>query len=78
MVSTVTTTVTTIAMQANAPALALVGILLLIGLLVAKELAESSGGLLASRLARVMKIGILPLLFVFALIVLSKIHTALP
>ncbi|NIS82970.1 MAG: hypothetical protein GTO14_22845 [Anaerolineales bacterium] len=77
MVSTVTTTVTTIAMQANGPALALAGVLLLIGLLVTKELAESKEGLIASRLARVVNIGILPLLFVFALIVISKIQLAL-
>ena len=77
MVSTVTTTVTTVAMLSNAPALAIIGVLLLIGLLVTKELAESTGSMLASRLARATNIGIFPLLFVFALITLVKILAAL-
>jgi len=77
MVSTVTTTVTTVATLANGPALAIVGVLLLIGLLVTKELAESTGNMLADRLARAINIGIFPLLFVFALIVLVKIQVAL-
>lgn len=77
MVSTVTTTVTTIAMQADTAALAVVGVLLLIGLLVTKELAQSSQSLLAERLGRALNVGILPMLFVFALIVLSKIQAAL-
>ena len=77
MVSTVTTTVTTVATLANGPALAVVAVLLLIGLLVTKELAESAEGLLAQRLARVTLIGIMPLLFVFMLIVVSKVQAAL-
>jgi len=77
MVSTVTTTVTTIATQAYGPALALVGIVLLIGFLVTKELAESTESVLGSRLARAVNIGILPLFFVFMLIVFSKIQAAL-
>ncbi len=77
MVSTVTTTVTTIATQAYGPALALAGIVLLIGFLVTKEMAESTESILGSRLARAVNIGILPLLFVFMLIVLTKIQAAL-
>jgi len=77
MVSTVTTTVTTIAAQTHGPALAFIGILLLIGLLVTKELAESTEGLLASRLARSVNIGIFPLLFIFMVFVVSKIQAAL-
>jgi len=77
MVSTVTTTVTTVATLASGPALAIVGVLLLIGLLVTKELAESSGSLVARRLARATNLGIFPLLFVFGLIVLTKIQDAL-
>ena len=77
MVSTVTTTVTTVAMLANAPALAIIGVLLLIGLLVTKELAEASINMSATRLARAVNIGIFPLLFVFALIVLTKIQAAI-
>ncbi len=77
MVSTVTTTVTTVAMLANAPALAIIGVLLLIGLLVTKELAEASINMSAARLARAVNIGIFPLLFIFALITLVKIQAAL-
>lgn len=77
MVSTVTTTVTTVATLASGPTLAIVGVLLLIGLLVTKELAESAHSLIASRLARAVNIGIFPLLFVFALIVYAKIQAAL-
>lgn len=77
MVSTVTTTVTTIAAQADDAALAVIGVLLLIGLLVSKELAQSSQTLLAERLGRSLNVGILPMLFVFALIVLSKVQSAL-
>ncbi len=77
MVSTVTTTVTTIATQAYGPALALVGIVLLIGFLVTKELAESTESVLGSRLTRAVNIGILPLFFIFLLIVFSKIQAAL-
>ena len=77
MVSTVTTTVSTIAAGVQSPALAAVGILLLLGLLVTKELAQSTDSLVSSRLARAVNIGILPLLFVFALIVLSKVQAVL-
>jgi len=77
MISTVTTTVTTVATLASGPALALIGVLLLIGLLVTKELAESAHSLIASRLARAVNLGIFPLLFVFALVVLTKIQAAL-
>jgi hypothetical protein len=77
IVSTVTTTVTTVASLAQAPALAVIGILLLIGLLVTKELAESSQSIIARRLSRVVNVGIFPLLFIFALIVLSKVSAAL-
>ena len=77
MISTVTTTVTTVATLASGPALAVVGILLLIGLLVTKELAEASSTVLSSRLARAANMGILPLLLVFALIILSKVQAAL-
>ncbi|MCJ7825184.1 MAG: hypothetical protein MUP44_09815 [Anaerolineales bacterium] len=77
MVSTVTTTVTTVAMLPNAPALAIIGVLLLIGLLVTKELSEASINISATRLARAVNIGIFPLLFVFALIVLTKIQAAI-
>ena len=77
MVSTVTTTVTTVAMLDNGPALAIIGVLLLIGLLVTKELAEASINMSATRLARAVNIGIFPLLFVFALITLVKIQAAL-
>jgi hypothetical protein len=77
MVSTVTTTVTTVATLANGPMLAVVGIILLIGLLVTKELAEASNNLVTARLARATNISIFPLLFVFMLIVLTKIQAAL-
>jgi hypothetical protein len=74
MISTVTTsTVSTFTNAALAGSLALIGIVLLLMLLVQKELASASSGKWVHRLNKALNIGIVPLLFVFMLVVASKV-----
>lgn len=92
MVTTVTTTtVTTIASISSAAGLGLMAVIALIALLIAKELAGAadagrlSGGpgsgagspARAQVLARVLDVGIIPLLLVFGCIVVAKIMEVL-
>ena len=73
MISTVTTsTVSTITTAAMAGSVALIGILVLLILLVQKELASSASGKRVQVLARVLNIGIIPLLIAFGLVVVSR------
>jgi len=83
MISTVTTTVTTIASTTMAAGLGLLATLALIFLLIAKELAgaqnvqAAAGGTgsvsFAGALDRVLNVAIVPLLIVFSFIVAVKI-----
>ena len=76
MVSTVTTaTVATLTTLASS--IALVGICTLLVLLVQKELTLSSRGHFARALGQVLRIGIVPLLIAFVLIVAMRVAEAL-
>lgn len=78
MVSTVTTaTVATVTTFAIASSLALVGITTLLVLLVQKEMATASRGRFARALGQALRIGIVPLLIAFVLIVAVRIAEAL-
>jgi hypothetical protein len=78
MISTVTTTtVTTIAMFATGGALAVVGILLLLTMLVQKELSSAAESRFAQALNRVLTVGIVPLVVAFVFIVGVKVVEAL-
>jgi hypothetical protein len=78
MVSTVTTaTVATITTIAIASSLALVGIVTLLVLLVQKELTTASRGRFARALGQALRIGIVPLLIAFVLIVAVRVVEAL-
>ena len=74
MISTVTTsTVSTVTSVALAGSVALVGILVLLALLVQKELASAAQGGRYQRLSAALNLGIAPLLFAFALVVLTRV-----
>lgn len=71
MISTVTTsTVSTVTLAGS---FAIIGILVLIVLLVQKELTHANASEKARRWARYLNIGILPLVLVFAAVVVSKV-----
>lgn len=77
MISTVTattvTTVTTTTVVGLVVALGLAAVLVLIGLLVVKELVGASQNPRARFLATTLNVGISPLLFVFSLIVVTRV-----
>lgn len=82
MVATTITTVssetaTTAATIEAAAALGAVAVVLLIALLIVKELAGASDHPRAQRLAAVANIGVLPLLFAFGAIVVSRVIAVL-
>ena len=78
MVSTVTvTTVTTITAMELVGSLSVLGVLLLIGFLIGKELLSASSGARQKFLARSFNISIIPLLISFAVIVALKIAEVL-
>lgn len=78
MISTVTTTtVSVVTTLSLAGSLALVAILTLLALLIHKELTTASQKRTALILSRVLNIGIVPLLAVFAFIVAVKVIAAL-
>ena len=78
MVSTVTTTtVSTVTTITLAGSLALVTILTLLALLIQKELTTASRKRQALAFGRILNIGIIPLLVVFAFIVAVKVVQAL-
>lgn len=73
MISTITTsTVSLIASGAVANTLAAIGIVLLLSFLVQKELASVAGSRF-QRLAKLLNVGIAPLLITFALFVIAKV-----
>ena len=75
--TTATTAVTTTAATAvtieSVAALGAVAVVLLIVLLVSKELASASGSIRAQRFAKVVNVGVVPLMFAFGAIVFSKV-----
>jgi len=75
--TTATTAVTTTAATAvtiqGVAALGVVTVVLLITLLVSKELASASNSPRAQRFSKVVNIGIVPLMFAFGAIVISKL-----
>lgn len=78
MVSTVTvSTVSTVTTAALAGSVALIGILVLFGLLLQKEVTTASSNPRLRRLGLLLNIGIVPLVIAFALIVISKISVVL-
>jgi hypothetical protein len=75
MISTVTTsTVSTVTLAGS---FAIIGILVLIALLVQKELTSTGTAKNIKSLRRFLNIGILPLIFVFVAVVISKVVTIL-
>ena len=74
MISTVTTsTVSTITTTALAGAVALIGILVLLVLMVQKELASAIMSKRLKTLAKVINIGIVPLLIAFIMVVFNQV-----
>jgi hypothetical protein len=75
MISTVTTsTVSTVTLAGS---FAIIGILVLIALLIQKELTSTGSNKNVKTLRRYLNIGILPLIFVFVAVVISKVVTVL-
>jgi hypothetical protein len=75
MISTVTTsTVSTVTLAGS---FAIIGILVLIALLIQKELTSTGTSKNMKSLKRFLNIGILPLIFVFIAVVISKVVTVL-
>jgi hypothetical protein len=75
MISTVTTsTVSTVTLAGS---FAIIGILVLIALLIQKELTSTATTKNMKSLKRFLNIGILPLIFVFVAVVISKVVTIL-
>jgi sulfite exporter TauE/SafE len=74
MISSVTTTtVSTVTSAASIAAFGLVATLTLIAFLVVKELASSGNDARLQTLARILNVGIVPLLMVFVAIVAAKV-----
>jgi hypothetical protein len=74
MVTTITpSTVSIQALSALSGSLALIGIIVLLVLLIQKELASASNGQPYRKMSAILNIGIIPLLIVFALIVVSRV-----
>jgi hypothetical protein len=73
MISTVTvSTVTTVTTAALAGSVALIGILVLFGLLLQKEVTVTSSNRFLRRLGAALDIGIIPLLIAFILILMTQ------
>ena len=78
MISTVTSsTVSTVTTAVLSSSVALVGILILLSLLVQKELASTAAAARWRKFGRVLNIAIVPLLFAFGLMMVTKIVAAL-
>jgi hypothetical protein len=72
MTSTIDTSNISILMTIVAGPLSIVGILVLVALLIQKEIANGSVSDRAKQLSQVLNIGIIPLLFVFLLIIVLQ------
>lgn len=77
MISTVTTSTVTTVTTAIAGSVALVGIIILFGLLVQKEVTTASNENRLKRLGKALNIAIIPLLIAFLLIVISRVSEVL-
>lgn len=78
MISTVTTsTITTVTATGIAAGLGLIAILTLLGLLITRELAGASEQVRLRRAGQYLLVGIAPLFFVFAVIVVARVATVL-
>ena len=71
MITTVTTS--TVTVTALASSLAVIGVIVLIGLLIQKELFSSSERKASSRVNMALNIALPPMIIAFVLIVISKI-----
>lgn len=79
MIATIvtTTTVSTVAVYTLGGALAIIGIMTLITLLISKDLSNAARSQYAQRLNRALNIAIFPLLVVFLAVVAFRISQAL-
>ncbi len=76
-ITTTVTTVSTIAAMGLTAAISMAAIVTLIGFLVTKELADASYSRPQQHIVKFLSIGILPLIIVFAIIVVVKITEVL-
>lgn len=76
MISTITTS--TVSSVTIAGSFAVIGILLLMGLLIQKEMVSTGSSERAKRFRKVLNIGIYPLLVVFILFIISKVIAIIP
>lgn len=75
MISTVTTS--TVSTVTIAGSFAAIGIIILLGMLIQKELSSTADSEKAQRLSKALNIGIIPLILAFVLIILSRIFNIL-
>jgi hypothetical protein len=68
-----TTTVSTVTVYTLAGSLALIGILAMAALLISKDVTATATSLRARRINQALNIALLPLLVVFALVVIAKV-----
>ena len=75
MISTVTTS--TVSTVTIAGSFAAIGIIILLGMLIQKEISSSSDSERAKKLSKALNIGISPLLIALLLIIISKVLSVL-
>lgn len=75
MISTVTTS--TVSTVTIAGSFAAIGIIILLGMLIQKEISSSSDSERAKKLSKALNIGIIPLLIALLLIIISKVLSVL-
>ncbi len=75
MIATIvtTTTVSTVTVYTLAGSLALIGIVAMAALLISKDVTATATSLRARRINQALNIALLPLLVVFALVVVAKV-----
>lgn len=71
MISTVTTS--TVSTVTIAGSFAAIGIIILLGMLIQKELSSTSDSEKSQKLSKALNIGIIPLIIAFLLIIISKV-----
>lgn len=71
MISTVTTS--TVSTVTVAGSIAIIGVIVLLFFLIQKELTSASDNERATRLSKILNVGIVPLLISFVLFVVSKV-----
>lgn len=77
MISTVTTSTVTTVTTAIAGSVTLIGILILFGLLIQKEVTAASNETRLKKLGKALNIAIIPLLIAFLLIVIFRVGEVL-